>query len=111
MENPQEKFKVIDMLAVMQHQESMIQKVQVIAGAAQVQTIGQVVDVTVCRDKVPPTELPRKRSLTLTAMQCHGSVDSAKSELISDAGLTLTTDLVEVSTLCSQSFTDAHAPQ
>ena len=39
VENPQEQFKVIDMLVVMQHQESMIQKVQVIAGVAQVQTI------------------------------------------------------------------------
>ena len=43
----------------------------------------QVVDVSVCRDKVPPVELPRKRSLTLTATQCHGGADSAKSELIS----------------------------
>ena len=30
-----------------------------------------------------PAELPRKRSMTLTAMQCHGSVDSSTSELIS----------------------------
>ena len=71
------------MLVVMQHQESMIQKVQVIAGVAQVQKHRRVVDVSACRDKVPPAELPRKRSLTLTAMQCLGSVDSAKSELIS----------------------------
>ena len=70
------------MLVVMQHQESMIHKVQVIAGMAQVQnpsTGGRRCLCAVTRS----AELPRKRSMTLTAMQCHGSVDSSTSELIS----------------------------
>ena len=42
------------MLVVVQQQEPIIQKVQMITGVPQVQLVDKVVDIPVCRNQFPP---------------------------------------------------------